>query len=240
VRLVGEVFSERTMNMLVKICGNTSAEDAEYALQAGADWIGLNLVGGPREIKLAKVKRILARLDEPSRAVVLVALENGRVPHSLAHTLRDLGVRRLQVYGEVTPDTAANARQSGFEIIVVRSIAGEESLADLACLVEACGAEQPEYLLFDAAVPGQLGGTGEQADWQTIAQARGGGLLDGWPPFILAGGLTPSNVTEAINFLAPAGVDVSSGVESEPGRKDHGKITEFLAAVRVATTDESD
>ena len=227
------------MSMLVKICGITSAEDAEYALQAGADWIGLNLIGGPREITLAKVKRIVARIDEPSRVVVLVAMEKGRVPHSLARTLRDLGVRRLQVYGEATPDTAAEARKNGFEIIIVRSIAGEESLADLACFVEACGAEPPEHLLFDAAVPGQLGGTGEHADWHTIASARNGGLLEDWPPFIIAGGLTPSNVTEAIHTLAPAGVDVSSGVESEPGRKDHGKITEFLTAVRAATTSQS-
>ena len=224
------------MNTVVKICGITCVEDGLFALQAGADWIGLNLVGGPRRLELPKARSILGRLDDPSRVVILASLFEGRLPASLPTMLRDCGVRRLQLYGGVTPEAIHALSDSGYETIVSWAIAGDESLADIAGFLTACEDSPPDYLLFDAAVPGQLGGTGIQANWETIAKALASGIADDWPAMILAGGLTPINVASAIHTLSPAGVDVSSGVESVPARKDHAKITAFVAAVREAAT----
>ena len=83
--------------------------------------------------------------------------------------------------------------------------------------------------------PDRLGGTGLQLDWDLLAKERSAGRFDDWPPIILAGGLNPTNITEAIRLTNPAGVDVSSGVESTPGCKDHAKIEMFVRLVQRAT-----
>lgn len=224
------------MKTLVKICGITSIEDATCALQTGATWIGLNLVGGPRRLDLPQARSILSRLDDPSRAVVLVMLDPGGLPPSLVTCLRDCGVCRLQLYGEVTPEAVRALGADGFETMIACPIASEESLGQIGDLLAACADSPPGYLLFDAACPGRLGGTGTPADWETIAKAQDAGRFDDWPPFILAGGLTANNVAEAIHTLSPAGVDVSSGVESSLGRKDHARIAAFAAAVNETAT----
>ncbi len=226
------------MHTRVKICGITSVEDGRFALRAGADWIGLNLVGGPRQLDTPKARAILSKLDDPSMIVILVGLREGRLPASLPAMLRDCGVRRLQLYGEVTADAIHALGDGGFETIVAWAIAGNESLADIAGFLAACADAPPDYLLCDAAVPGQLGGTGTQANWEMIARARARGLFDDWPTMILAGGLTSENVAGAIRMLSPAVVDVSSGVETVPARKDHSKIAAFMSAVREAATAE--
>ncbi len=224
------------MKTLVKICGITSIEDATCALQAGAAWIGLNLVGGPRRLDLPRARSILSRLDDPSRAVVLVMLDAGGLPPSLAACLRDCGVCRLQLYGEVTGQAVRTLGADGYETMVACPIAGEESLGQIGGFLTACADSPPGYLLFDTACPGRLGGTGTPADWETIARAQDAGRFDDWPPFILAGGLTSDNVAEAIHTLSPAGVDVSSGVESAPGQKDPARINAFVAAVNETAT----
>ncbi len=220
--------------MLTKICGITNSQDARQVISAGADWIGLNLVAGPRRIDLATVERIVRELKEPSRAVVLVSLENGVVPEPLRTSLGDLGVRRLQLYGERPEEAVVPLKAAGFESIVVVPVPDRASLGSVDELPAATGGDRPDYVLFDAARPGQLGGTGERADWEAIRRARTAGRLDRWPPFLLAGGLDPDNVGEAIAMIHPAGVDVSSGVERAPGRKDHEKVRRFIEAARLA------
>lgn len=223
------------MSVLVKICGITSFEDAQYALEAGADWIGLNLVEGPRRLDIPAARAILSKLEDPSQAVVLTELHQGRLSPALPPLLRDFGVHRLQLYGAVTPEALHAFRLSDLQTIVAFPIAGDDSLDIIAGFLGTCGDSPPDHLLFDAAVPGQRGGTGTRADWDAIAKARDAGLFESWPPVILAGGLMPANVALAVNKLSPAGVDVSSGVESMPGRKDHSKVCAFIAAVRAAT-----
>ncbi len=218
--------------MLVKICGITNLEDAKFALDAGADRIGLNLVTGPRRLGLSVAVRILSRLDDPSRAVVLVRQDKGRIAETIARELRVLCVRQLQLYGEVTPAAVEHLAAEGFESIIVQPVIGDESLAALDAFLEGCGKERPSYVIVDAAAPGMLGGTGQRADWGAIARARAAGRYDRWPPLIIAGGLTAENVAEAIDVLAPAGVDVSSGVERGPGLKDPAKIEAFIETVR--------
>ncbi len=219
--------------MLIKVCGITNSDDARYALAAGADWIGLNLVAGPRRIDPATVESILADLDDPSRGVVLVRLEEGLVPNHLLTMLREHGARRIQLYGDQIPDAVHRLAEEGFESMVVQPVGNEASLTSLDALLTTCGDSQPDYVLFDAPAGARLGGTGRRGNWDVIAGAHAAGRHENWPPVLLAGGLTPANVAEAIAKLSPAGVDVSSGVESTPGRKCYDKIDAFVAAVRA-------
>jgi len=218
--------------MIVKVCGITSVDDGRDALRAGADWIGLNLVGGPRRLDLAQADEILAALSDPQRAVVLVSLVEGRMPSVTAARLGSRGVRRVQLYGEVTPAALHAVGRAGFQVILVRPVRGPESFAPLETLLAASGNATPEYVLFDTAVEGRLGGTGTVANWDAIVAARRQGRSHRWPRAILAGGLTPENVAVAIRTVQPAGVDVSSGVESEPGCKDPAKVAAFVEQVR--------
>ncbi len=222
--------------MIVKICGITTLDDARFVLTAGADWIGLNLVSGPRRIELPGAITILNGLSNPSNVVGLVILQDGVLDDSIVAALRDHGVRRLQLYGQVTPEALGLLRQAGFETILVHPVVDEHSLEALDAFLIACGDTRPNYVLFDAAVEGQYGGTGQRANWEAMARARARGRYAHWPPVVLAGGLTSDNVAEAIRLVAPAGVDVSSGVEAAPGRKDPRKVEELIKSARSRMT----
>ena len=220
--------------MLVKICGITNLDDARFALDAGADWIGLNLVAGPRRIELPMAQRILSGLDDASRAVVLVRMEKDRIDNALVAALRDEGVQRVQLYGEVTPSAVSQLARAGLASILVHHAAGDASVVSLSELLESFSAVKPSHLLVDAQTLNALGGTGQKADWAALVRARAQGLDAKWPPLILAGGLTPMNVRDGIETVRPIGVDVSSGVELKPGRKDPAKVNAFLTAVHGA------
>ncbi|MFQ5592270.1 MAG: hypothetical protein ACE5HE_13995, partial [Phycisphaerae bacterium] len=170
-----------------------------------------------------------------SRAVVLISLEAGRPSAASRRFLRSCGAGRLQLYGDVTPQAVAALRRGGFETVVPFPVSGEESLTHIDSFVSACAAVPPDYLLFDAAHPERVGGTGTRADWNAIEQWHGMGRINSWPPFIIAGGLTPGNIGDVVRTFSPAGVDVSSGVESAPGRKDQALVHAFIAAARAAT-----
>ncbi len=219
--------------MLIKVCGITNSDDARYAIDAGVDWIGLNLVAGPRRIDPATVESILSELDDPSCGVALVRLEEGLVPNHLLTMLRKHGARRVQLYGHPIPEAVHRLAEEGFESIVVQHVGDEASLASLDALLTTCGDCRPDYVLFDAPAGERLGGTGCRGDWDAIAGARAAGRYENWPSVLLAGGLAPANVAQAITRLRPAGVDVSSGVESAPGQKCPDKIDAFVAAVRA-------
>ena len=218
--------------MLVKICGISNIEDAQVVLSAGADWIGLNLVAGPRRIDLGSAEAILRALDDPAQVVAPLALDDSGADQPTLSMLRARGVRRLQLYGDVTPESIARLDSAGFDCIVVLHVDNEATFESIDKLLAACGEHRPSHLLFDGGSPQQLGGTGRVADWELIARARDGGRCDDWPPLILAGGLNPDNVAEGLQRVRPAGVDVSSGVKSSPGKKDTAKVAAFVEAVR--------
>ena len=113
---------------IIKICGCTGKDDARFALQIGADWIGLNLVGGPRKIRLADALSILDGLDDPSCAVVLLSVEDETSFDHVIEKLKPNGVRRLQLYGNVTPRIIQRAELRDFETIKVHAIADEDSI----------------------------------------------------------------------------------------------------------------
>ncbi|HNQ21598.1 MAG TPA: phosphoribosylanthranilate isomerase [Phycisphaerae bacterium] len=222
-----------TRQTLVKICGITTADDACMAVEAGADLIGLNLVAGPRRVTLAVAERILAVMpDSANRAVLLLRLRAGRLTAAGGQLLASHPGLHVQLYGDISPPAVIELGREGVRCILVHHVESEDSFNSVRRTLEACAGHAPAYVLLDAGVPGRLGGTGTKADWDAIAEARGRGVFDGWPPLLLAGGLTPDNVAQAVRRAQPAGVDVSSGVECAPGCKDRAKVRAFIEAVR--------
>lgn len=229
--------------MIVKICGITTADDARCALQAGADWIGVNLVGGPRRLTLPAARALIAQVPDAARVVALISLPQGALsdaapdhadPAESLEVLREAGVRRIQLYGDVRPAALRTLRRRGLQSIVVRPIDSEDALRRLEEFLSGCGSDRPDYVLLDGMHGSRLGGTGAKAPWTLLAAAHARGCYGRWPTVLLAGGLTPENVAEAVALTRVAGVDVSSGVESSPGRKDPGKIAAFISAAHGA------
>jgi len=221
--------------MIVKICGITRVADARACLSAGADWIGLNLVGGPRRIAFEEAAEIAAGLDEPRRVVPLVGVEHAEPIATWAGVWRGIGAEYVQLYGDVDEETVGAVRAAGLSPIVVRHVRDEASLI---ALEEdgALDASLTSYVLLDAHAPDALGGTGRKADWPLIGAWRERGAVGGRmrPGLILAGGLRPENVAEAVRLVRPDGVDVSSGVESSPGVKDIEAVRALVETARRA------
>jgi phosphoribosylanthranilate isomerase len=206
--------------MKVKICGITTLEDAEAAVSAGAWAIGLNhSAESPRLVDPAEAARIGSRLKR-SCEVVGVFVNAGL--DEVAFAAEAEGLTMVQLHGEEGPSFCSEvARRTGCRVIKAFRV---RSPGD----VQAARAYRTDYHLFDAHSPGRYGGTGKTFDPELLRTRRGG------VPAILAGGLNPDNVGEAIALANPWGVDVASGVESAPGVKDHNLIGSFIAAAERA------
>jgi phosphoribosylanthranilate isomerase len=212
-------------HLRVKICGVTTPDDARAAVAAGADAIGLNFYPkSPRCIAEMAADAILCTLPPFVEAVGVFAGETpGRMVEHVRHRNR---IRAIQAHGgwpkpdEILP----------FALILAVAVENAASLAELGDYLARCRARglAPAAVLVDARVPGQFGGTGTTAPWQLLADFRPG------VPLILAGGLTPENVAEAIRVVRPYAVDVASGVESAPGRKDPRRVHRFVENARAA------
>jgi phosphoribosylanthranilate isomerase len=212
------------MTVRIKICGITTPEDAIAAAHFGADAIGLNFYPrSPRyvtEAQAAEILRTLPPFVEPIGLYVNEALE-----HVQRAALR-LGIRTVQIHGDHSELPPAGP----VRFIPAFGIRDEADLERMNAYIErlqgvdGCAVS----VLVDAHVPGMYGGTGKTAPWQLLAG------LDPRRRLILAGGLTPSNVAEAIHTVGPYAVDVASGVESEPGRKDPELIRRFIQIARAA------
>ena len=218
----------------VKICGISRRQDAEAAARAGADAIGLNFFAGPRRIDVHTAADILGALPPMCTPVALVDVTGGDVPQELREVLGRFRVCHLQLYGKVTSDTLARLRADSLKPIVVEHVLGGQFPDNVQQLLSAAAPNPPAAILLDAHREGLAGGTGTTADWNVIAAARQAGRMSSWPPVILAGGLTPDNVAQAITTVRPWGVDVSSGVESSVCCKDHQRMAAFTAAARRA------
>ena len=218
--------------MKIKICGITSARDALAAAEAGADYVGLNFVGGPRRIDAPRAESILVALPESATPVALIDVSRGGVSGTLQPILEQHGVRHLQMYGEVEPETIARLNGEGFRTWLVRHVRSDEFAADTRTFLDRCGSDRPAAVLLDAFDPAMQGGTGRTVDWTRIDEVRRAGRFDDWPPILLAGGLTPDNVARAVEAVRPWGVDVSSGVEESAGRKSPEKMKAFVLAAR--------
>ena len=205
------------MSVTVKICGITSEADAIAAAEAGADAIGLMFYeGSPRHVTLEQAKAISAALPQHvMRVGVFVNAEEAFVHQALTECMLNI----LQFHGDETPEEC-----SRYPVMTLKAfrVQGEETLAELEAYPSA------GYLL-DAYVKDALGGTGATFNWDLAVRAQKFGK-----PIFLAGGLTPENVAEAVRKVQPFGVDVSSGVEIEPGRKDAEQMRTFVAAAKGA------
>lgn len=200
-----------------KICGITRVEDALAAVEAGADAIGLVFYAkSPRAVTVQQAQAILAALP-PFVTTVGLFVDSPR--GELNAILDAVPLDLLQFHGDETPAACEGFRRPYIKALRVKP--GVDIAAQIGLYGSAAG------VLLDTFVPGVPGGTGEAFDWSLVPR----GLH---MPIILAGGLTPGNVHAAIEQVQPYAVDVSGGVESSKGVKDHAKIHAFVRAVRSA------
>jgi phosphoribosylanthranilate isomerase len=194
----------------VKICGITTLDDALMAVQAGADALGLVFFEkSPRHVDLERATAIIAGIPPLVQVVGLFV----NAPLELVNETADrCGLDLVQLHGEESPSYCDSVRRRVMKAFRVR---GMESIAALADYRVA------GYLL-DAYSPDSYGGTGERFDWDCAVAAKPSG------PIILAGGLNADNVASAVRQVAPFAVDVSSGVEAAPGRKDPDMVRNFI------------
>jgi phosphoribosylanthranilate isomerase len=209
----------------IKICGITNAPDAELAARLGADAVGLNFYPrSPRCVDAAAVPAILRALPPFVEPVGLFVNEPLRQVRERA---QHFGLRLVQWHG----DNHEVGSVDPCRLIPAFHVRGQEQLRQMADYLEACRANDclPAAVLVDAQAPGQYGGTGQAAPWHLLADFRPG------VPLILAGGLTPDNVAEAVRIVRPYAVDVASGVEGRPGQKDADKLHRFIENARAAS-----
>lgn len=202
----------------MKICGTTNLEDALVSVEAGADALGLIFVpASPRVVTRQRACEILAALPATVLSVGVVADED---PHFLNGLLRVCPLRALQFHGRESPEEVL-AFKGKVKLIKAIRVKGPESLALI-----------PRYhgvdaVLLDTFQSGTQGGTGTPFDWRWAIQAKSYGI-----PVIVAGGLTPQTVAQVVREVEPYGLDVSSGVEVSPGKKDHARIREFIVEAK--------
>jgi phosphoribosylanthranilate isomerase len=203
------------MNVRIKICGITSIEDAEAAVEAGADALGLVFYSGsPRYVTLEQAVEISAILPASIQRVgVFVDAEEGFV----RERMEAVGLDTVQFHGGETPEYCG--RFGTVDVWKAFRVEGPESLSSLP-------AYETAAWLLDSHVRGIAGGTGARFNWDLAVEAKRHGR-----PIVLAGGLTPENVGEAVQKVRPWGVDVSSGVERAPGRKIAARMKAFVEAV---------
>jgi phosphoribosylanthranilate isomerase len=213
------------VSVRVKICGITNPVDAEAAARCGADALGFNFYArSPRyvpEEKAAAIVRELPPFVEPVALFVNESFDN-----MLTFARRLERVLTIQCHGDpIDPCPPGPMR-----FIPAFAVKDADSLARIALFLERCRQEGrlPAAVLVDAHVSGEYGGTGQKAPWELLAAFQPG------VPLILAGGLTPDNVAEAIRVVGPYAVDVASGVEKSPGQKDLDKMRRFIDNARGA------
>ena len=210
----------------IKICGVTSGNDARAAKEFGADALGLNFYEpSPRSILPDKTD-----LRPFQVGVVRVGVFVNADAQVIEDFVRTHELMAVQLHGDEPPTFLREI--SDCFVIQARRL-DDRGVAAIAEDLEACdtAGRLPDAVLVDALTPGRYGGTGETVSWAGLADHQ---RWLGDIPLILAGGLTPENVAEAIRIVRPYGVDVASGVESSPGVKDHEKMRSFIQAARSA------
>lgn len=216
------------MSLWIKICGNTSVEDAQFAAQAGADAVGFVFAPSPRQVTAAQVAAIVPALPA-SLEKIGVFVDAGFA--AISSAVQSCKLTGVQLHSEGTDGLATRLRDRfgpGLLILTVIHFSGEAEKQ----LHHASKEAAIDGVLIDSRTAGAVGGTGVSYDWQQARAtifAPGNGLR-----LIAAGGLRPENVAEAIATLEPWGVDVSSGVEAAPGRKDPARVRAFIANARAA------
>ncbi len=220
------------MTPAVKICGLVRPDDAAVAVASGARYVGAIFAGGPRIVSAAAARLVFEQAGTATRVVVV-----GHEPvDDIVRTAMAAGADIVQLHGDPSPRMVLDLRErwpGGIwaALRVAPSTFDSDRAVELFRVADG--------VVLDAYVSGALGGTGVAIDWRALeapvqavrAAADASALL------VLAGGLTPDNVQSGIRWLAPDVVDVSSGVESAPGIKDHARVRRFVAAARGDSED---
>lgn len=221
--------------MWVKICGNTNLEDAALAAELGADAVGFVFAASKRQVDAEQVAAITRHLPAGLETVGVFDSHN---PQQIADMARMAGLTTVQLHGGLDNEMLrqlSRAEAGGPRIIQTLhwALDDEDAAAKVAFQLDRVAAlGATDRVLIDSKMGASGGGTGRSFDWaaaRTVFASAPGGLR-----LILAGGLSPDNVTEATEQLAPWGVDLCSGVEALPGRKDPGKLARFLANARTS------
>jgi phosphoribosylanthranilate isomerase len=208
----------------VKICGLRRVEEMLWAVEAGASAVGLVFAPSPRQVTPEEARLICRRVPPFVTRVGVFVNED---PARVRWLARECGLDAVQLHGEEDPGAY---RFPGGPRIIKAVRVGSQTAEEILAAVSGW---EVEALLLDTLVPGTYGGSGLSFDWRTAAAVR-----ERWPgPLILAGGLRPDNVRQAVSTVRPFAVDVSSGVERN-GRKDRALIREFILEVRKAATEE--
>lgn len=203
------------MAVKVKICGITNLRDGMAAAEAGADALGFVFYDpSPRHISVEAASGLTSQLPP---FVLKVGVFVNAPEDLVIRAIRECGLNLLQFHGDEPPDYCLQ-----FGLMNMKAF----RVQDAASLQAALNYHTDAWLL-DAYSPGKLGGTGETFNWDLALEAQAWGR-----PIFLAGGLTPENVAEAVQRARPYGVDVSSGVEAAPGKKDHAKVRAFIQAAK--------
>lgn len=201
-------------DLFVKICGITNVEDARFALECGADAIGLNFYErSPRFVTMERAQEIVSKLPEhKSKIGVFVNASRKRI----LEVIKTVNLSAVQLVGQHGPDDLVNFESSVIKVFRVYPGFDVEVLKNY--IIDA--------FLLDTYQDETYGGTGKTFDWNVAIKAKEYGKV------ILSGGLNPENIEDAVRYVQPYGVDVSSGVELRPGRKDPRKIRDFIARAR--------
>jgi phosphoribosylanthranilate isomerase len=206
----------------VKICGLTTPQDAAAAIEFGADALGFNFYSGSkRYLRMEAAGEWIAALPGHVEKVAILVNPSWDEARAAAATG---GITALQLHGAETPGFCRRLMEEGIRFEKALPVTGPDSLANV-----------PDFftptVLLDSGGAGEFGGSGQTFPWKI---ARDFVLAHPHLNVILAGGLTPENVAEAVAVVRPFGVDVTSGVESAPGRKDHSRLRDFIATSRAS------
>jgi phosphoribosylanthranilate isomerase len=218
------VYRERLVETEIKFCGMTRAEDAQEAARLGAAYVGVIFAGGPRRVTAAQAAQVFGGMSNGVRRVGVFADDQEDL---LDQSASELGLHVVQLHGNPDPAEIRRIRRRfrGAVWSVVRVADGRLPPSTGELFAEADG------VLLDASVAGKLGGTGVPLPWADLVEQLRPLRKGSKAKLVVAGGLRAENVGEAIRLLRPGIVDVSSGVETAPGIKDHARMRAFRDAV---------
>ena len=215
------------MRAEIKFCGLTRAADAREAVALGARYVGVIFASGPRRLSVEQAREVLSDVPETVRRVGVFA---DTTVDAIAAAAEVLQLGAIQLHGEKGAGLVDGVRSrfagEVWGVLRVRDGGLPKCAAELFRVADG--------VLLDAHVAGKLGGTGVALPWDKLVDELGG-LRSGGARLVLAGGLRAENVSEAIRLLRPDVVDVSSGVETAPGIKDHARMRAFRDAVHAST-----
>lgn len=203
---------------IIKFCGITNLEDALDAVKFGVDALGFVFAMSPRKVTADMVKKIITNL--PPYVLTVGVFVNEKID-IVKTTVESCGIDWVQLHGDESPEYCSNLNLKCIKVIKNN--------------IDIIPQYKTDYVLLDALSPVRLGGTGTLYDWDLAVRAKMFGKK-----IILAGGLNPENVCDAIRKVNPYAVDVSSGIEKEPGKKDYNKMRDFIYNIKSLNTNDSE